>query len=454
VLLVCVAVAGCASTGVPAPIIDRSPKKAPIVEAAAPAAPKPSAKPAQQPSPAALDSRAPTSVSAGSQTSATNPPAAASPTAAATLPRSTPTTPAAASSPPGATPTTPASGTSTSATSSTGKTPATAAPGISPVQPRPQAGDGPLQPAATAAPTAAVATARRAPAASEEPAIRPYREGDWRPEFYIVKKGDTLYSIALDHGQDYRDLALWNNLADPAYIQVDQRLRLFPPGSSAEITTPEPIALPPATLPAKAAEPVAVAVPTLSEPKGKRMPYSEQALAELTRYGAGSQRRSAAAPTATTAPSAATAAAAPRPPAAPRSVQAGMSALPDERLVWEWPTAGRVIYGFGEGTNYKGVGIDGAIGQAVVASAPGKVVYSGSGLRGYGKLIIIKHNATYLSVYSHNSQLLVREGQAVAQGQKIAEMGDSDSDRVALHFEIRRLGKPVDPLKHLPEKTS
>ena len=131
-----------------------------------------------------------------------------------------------------------------------------------------------------------------------------------------------------------------------------------------------------------------------------------------------------------------------------------MSVLPDERLVWEWPTAGRVLYGFGEGANYKGVGIDGVVGQPVVASAPGKVVYSGSGLRGYGKLIIIKHNATYLSVYAHNSQLLVREGQTVAQGQKIAQMGDSDSDRVGLHFEIRRLGKPIDPLKHLPEKAS
>ena len=94
------------------------------------------------------------------------------------------------------------------------------------------------------------------------------------------------------------------------------------------------------------------------------------------------------------------------------------------------------------------------LGEAVIASAPGKVVYSGSGLRGYGKLVIIKHNASYLSVYAHNSQILVKEGQSVAKGQKIAEMGDSDSNRVALHFEIRRLGKPIDPLQYLPERAS
>jgi lipoprotein NlpD len=303
------------------------------------------------------------------------------------------------------------------------------------------------------APQVAAPAPRRTPTALEEPTIRPYREGDWRPEFYVVKRGDTLYSIALDHGQDYRDLALWNGLADPAYIQVDQRLRLFPPGGAVEAATPEPVALPPATLPAaRPVEAVAVTVPTLSEPKARRVQYSEQAFSELAHYGRGTLRR-ATAPATTPA---ATAPPTPKPAAAPpaRSVQAGLSTLPDERLVWEWPTSGRVIYGFGEGPNYKGLGIDGALGQAIVASAPGKVVYSGSGLRGYGKLIIIKHNATYLSVYAHNSQLLVKEGQAVAQGQKIAEMGDSDSDRVALHFEIRRLGKPIDPLKHLPEKAS
>jgi lipoprotein NlpD len=443
-LWLCFAVAGCASTGTPAPIVDRSQKKAPIVEAVLPASPSASTAPSQRQAPAApADPRATAGTPVTTAQTDTAPPAAppprAAPAAAGAPPAPSQVTDAKTTSPP------PAAAATAPASGAAGKTPAAAAPGSTQAESQQQVKSSAAQAAA----------ARRAPAGSEEPAIRPYREGDWRPEFYVVKKGDTLYSIALDHGQDYRDLALWNNLADPSYIQVDQRLRLFPPGSSTEVSTPEPIALPPATLQApRAAE--AAAVPTLSEPKARRMQYSEQALAELTRYAAGSQRRATPTAAAGTAPAAATAtpAAAPRPQPAPRSVQAGMSALPDERLVWEWPTDGRVIYGFGEGANHKGMGIDGVIGQAVVASAPGKVVYSGSGLRGYGKLIIIKHNATYLSVYAHNSQLLVREGQTVAQGQKIAEMGDSDSDRVALHFEIRRLGKPVDPLKHLPEKTS
>lgn len=282
----------------------------------------------------------------------------------------------------------------------------------------------------------------------ERPVIRPYREGDWRPEYYTVKRGDTLYSIALDHGQDYRDLAAWNSLADPGYIQIGQRLRLFPAGGTAEPVSPEPVALPPASLPAApVAEQVAREIPSFSEPKVRKLPYSEQAVAEL---GAPHAAKPAPAVAAAPKPEPPMAAA----PVAPAQVQAGVSGMRDERLAWEWPANGRIRYGFGQGSNQKGVGIDGTKGQPVVASAPGRVVYSGSGLRGYGNLVIIKHNPTYLSVYAHNSQLLVKEGQSVAQGQKIAEMGDSDSDRVTLHFEIRRLGKPVDPLRHLPKNAS
>jgi lipoprotein NlpD len=139
----------------------------------------------------------------------------------------------------------------------------------------------------------------------------------------------------------------------------------------------------------------------------------------------------------------------PLPAQAQKEIPAG-----DGKMIWEWPAQGRLLYTFGQGANQKGVGIEGHTGQPVLAAAPGKVVYSGSGLRGYGKLIIIKHNASYLSVYAHNSQLLVKEGQSVAKGQKIAEIGDTDGDRVALHFEIRRLGKPIDPLQYLPERNS
>jgi lipoprotein NlpD len=117
-----------------------------------------------------------------------------------------------------------------------------------------------------------------------------------------------------------------------------------------------------------------------------------------------------------------------------------------------WPTTGKLLHPFNQGPNPKGVAIGGNSGQPVLASAAGKVVYSGNGLRGYGKLIIIKHNNTYLSVYAHNRELLVKEGERVSKGQRIAEMGSTDSERVGLHFEIRRLGRPVDPLKYLPQE--
>jgi len=122
----------------------------------------------------------------------------------------------------------------------------------------------------------------------------------------------------------------------------------------------------------------------------------------------------------------------------------------EEPLQWGMPTQGKLIAGFSESDNRKGVDFSGQRGQAVVASAAGKVVYSGGGLRGYGKLIIIKHNKTYLSAYAHNDRILVKEGQNVSKGQKIAEMGNTDASQVELHFEIRKFGKPVDPAQYLP----
>ena len=122
----------------------------------------------------------------------------------------------------------------------------------------------------------------------------------------------------------------------------------------------------------------------------------------------------------------------------------------DETLEWSLPAQGKLVAGFSESANNKGIDIAGKLGQPITASAPGKVVYSGSGLRGYGKLVIIKHNKTYLSAYAHNDQVLVKEGQSVTRGQKIAEMGNTDADQVKLHFEVRRFGKPVDPAKYLP----
>lgn len=314
---------------------------------------------------------------------------------------------------------------------------------------------------AKAVPAAAVKKNTSAPtvAAAAPREVQSYREGDWRPEYYVVRKGDTLYSIALDFGQDYRDLASWNHLADAAYIQVGQSLRLFPPDDQQDGSTAAAVATSPARPTDVGSQPpVNVSAPTFSDPKTYRAPYSEQAYADAQRVLAGEVETAivttAAAkpqPAATT-PSAA--AAATRPSQMQRKT-ATTAAAPaaDERLSWEWPAAGKVLYTFSEGPLKKGVGIAGKSGESVVSSAPGKVVYSGSGLRGYGNLIIVKHNATYLSVYALNKQLLVKEGQMVAQGQKIAVMGET-LGQPALHFEIRRLGKPIDPLEFLPQNPS
>jgi lipoprotein NlpD len=172
-----------------------------------------------------------------------------------------------------------------------------------------------------------------------------------------------------------------------------------------------------------------------SEPKALKLPYSEQALAQLSRTETPAARNDAP----------------PRaePRAEPKADTGNDAARGPEDIEWAWPVKGKVIGTFSEGSN-KGIAIAGRMGQPVVASAPGRVIFSGTGIRGFGKLIVIKHNNTYLSVYAHNSELSVKEGQSVARGQKIAEMGNTDADQVKLHFEIRRFGKPVDPMKLLP----
>jgi lipoprotein NlpD len=328
--------------------------------------------------------------------------------------------------------------------------PASPAAAAKPQTPAPPPIAAPANPPASVAPASspaksekqAIPVVEKLPPTAEEPITKPYREGDWRPEYHIVKKGDTLYSIALDYGQDYRELAAWNNLQDPGLIKIDQRLRLFPPNSVGEATIaqPTPLAAPVATL-------------VFSEPKARKLPYSEQALAQLKMPAPKSEAAPTPSITAAAQPSVKSMTTQSTPAPTPASALKEPPAS-DGKMIWEWPTQGKLLYGFGQGSNQKGVGIEGRSGQPVLAAAPGKVVYSGSGLRGYGKLIIIKHNASYLSVYAHNSQILVKEGQTVAKGQKIGEIGDTDSDRMALHFEIRRLGKPIDPLQYLPERAS
>ncbi|QHE88933.1 peptidoglycan DD-metalloendopeptidase family protein [Hydrogenophaga sp. BPS33] len=242
--------------------------------------------------------------------------------------------------------------------------------------------------------------------AARPPAVvaMPGAENAGKPGYYTVKPGDTLFRIALDSGQNWRDVQAWNNLSNPNALEVGQVLRVQPPVSATSSA--------PATPNGPTTSPVASSG-VVSRPLESTPP-------------------SAAAPPAT-------------PPAAPAP-----SAGADE-ITFIWPAQGTVITPFDDANN-KGVSIAGKIGDPVVAAADGRVVYAGAGLRGYGNLIILKHNNTYLTAYAHNQALLVREDQSVRQGQKIAEMGSSDTDRVKLHFEVRRMGKPVDPIAHLPKR--
>jgi lipoprotein NlpD len=295
------------------------------------------------------------------------------------------------------------------------------------------------------------------PVAGQEPAApaaAPAHEAEPAPPTYTVKRGDTLYQIALDHGLDYRELAAWNNIENVNVIHVGQQLVLGPPGGSAAVTTAPLVSTPPvtpsgsearapATLPLPSGRPN---TPTFkTEPKAVKLPYSEQALAQLQHLPLpASEARALPAPVAM-APAPAIA-----PTPAPRPDSGRVPEIDDDSLGWIWPASGKIVAGFSESANLKGIDIAGKPGQPIVASAAGRVVYAGTGLRGYGKLIIVKHNNTFLSAYAHNREIDVKEGQQVAKGQKIAEMGDTDADQVMLHFEIRRLGKPVDPAKLLP----
>jgi len=219
--------------------------------------------------------------------------------------------------------------------------------------------------------------------------VLPGAENAGKPGYYTVKPGDTLIRIGMDNGQSGRDIARWNKLDNPNLIEAGQVLRVVPPVPDAPVAR--------VTTPSAAASP---------------MP-------------------AASAPTQPVTPAA---------PAAPSAAEDAIS--------FQWPARGNLISGFDESKN-KGLDIGGKVGDPVLAAADGRVVYAGAGLRGYGNLIILKHNNTYLTAYAHNQTLLVKEDQVIKRGQKIAEMGNSDADQVKLHFEIRRQGKPVDPAKYL-----
>lgn len=281
-----------------------------------------------------------------------------------------------------------------------------------------------------------------APAAAAVPKTA-LHEKDWRPQIYVVQKGDTLYGIAFNHGLDPHEIAELNSIDKPDMIRVGQEIRLFS-NSVSGAALPAPGASPIAAMPVIETKPLIESQPldTLikSQPKVAKLPYSEQAVAEIEKMQMAPGKPESVV-------------VAKADPKAEHKADSQTDSTGDDEedmLDWSMPTSGKVIGEFSETLNQKGIELSGKLGQPVVASAAGKVVYSGSGLRGYGKLVIIKHNKTYISAYAHNDQIMVKEGQSVTKGQKIAEMGNSDSDQVKLHFEIRKFGKPVDPAKYLP----
>lgn len=209
------------------------------------------------------------------------------------------------------------------------------------------------------------------------------------PGYYRVERGDTVSKIARAHRQSVSSIVRWNNLTNPDAVEVGQVLRVVPPGANPARSVDSDVRTTPGT--ASADEPP----------------------------NAGSAARAAPSPSA--------------------------------RIALTWPADGKTVRGF-NGVSSKGIDIANAMGTPVVAAAGGTVVYAGNGLRGYGNLLIVKHNADYLTAYAHNSKLLVKEGQTVSQGQQIAEMGESDNDRVALHFELRYKGQSIDPARYLPTR--
>lgn len=250
---------------------------------------------------------------------------------------------------------------------------------------------------------------------TDSTALVPGTENASQPGYYTVKPGDTLIRIALENGQNWKDLVRWNGLENPNVIEVGLVLRVMPPG----------------------VDPSAVSARPVTSAHVETRP--------LDLRSSGAAASSASAPAATVAP------VAPAPQPAPATAPATATRESDDNVNWAWPAAGAVVAPFDEG-KVKGLSIGGKAGDPVFAAADGRVVYAGSGLRGYGNLIILKHNNTYLTAYAHNQTLFVKEDQTVRRGQKIAEMGSSDADGVKLHFEIRKQGKPIDPGKLLPPR--
>ena len=249
--------------------------------------------------------------------------------------------------------------------------------------------------------TSASQTAQPGVVMAPDAKLLPGAENAGKPGYYTVKPGDTLIRIGLETGQSWKDVARWNHLENADLIEIGQVLRVVSPTAAVAGAAPDSagvVARPVTTTV------VAPAAPSVTKPVA---------------------------------------------PVAASPAPAASSGEDDVAFIW--PSSGTLLAGFDEARN-KGYDIGGKAGDPVMAAADGRVVYAGAGLRGYGNLIILKHNNTFLTAYAHNQSLLVKEDQAVRRGQKIAEMGSTDADRVKLHFEIRRQGKPVDPVRYLPSR--
>ena len=285
-----------------------------------------------------------------------------------------------------------------------------------------------------------------APPATKPNVAKTAESKDWRPDSYIVKKGDTLFSISLEFGYYYKEIAAANNIVEPYPIKVGQKLSFTSLNAKAAPADGKPVVMQSddavqegvivspintETGGSATAQVPSTITPILTEPKAVREAYSLEAFNRKTLIAAKPAE--------------------PKPAEIKPADAKPMDGKPvdDENLNWAWPTQGKVIANFNEASN-KGLDIGGSAGQSINAASGGKVIYVGSDLRGYGKLVIIKHNKLFLSVYAHNSKIIAKEGQTVTAGQKIAEMGNTDSNTIKLHFEIRQQGKSVDPAKYLP----
>jgi len=271
--------------------------------------------------------------------------------------------------------------------------------------------------ATTSEPSPRATSPEQPPVSEQSTALR---EPD--SSYRTVARGDTLYSIAWETGRDYRTLAAWNQIKPPYTILPGQELRIRPPlpkkpaPTKSIVKSPAPVTKAQTKKWTPAAKPVPPVVVTPS-PKIKNEVRAKPQVKPV------------------------------KPQPKGRDVKPAPSLS-----AWAWPADGQILKRYSDHDSTKGLDIGGARGNPVRATAYGRVVYQGSGLRGYGQLIIIKHSNDYLSAYAHNDKIYVKEGEVVKRGQKIADMGSSGTDRVKLHFEIRRQGAPIDPLKFLPKR--